>query len=517
MIENLVDRYKALFTGNARSHGAFYPGEKKGSSMETKVGSATTEEYLAHLNGETGVGVVPIMDDDKCYFGAIDIDAHGDAPDIDLVDLEKRVRSLDLPLTVCRSKSGGAHLYLFGSEPIKASIIRSALAKWADLLGHAGCEVFPKQSTLPVDGNGDRQLGNWINLCYFDAMNDDQLRYCFEGGQSVSLAYFIELAESRKISPALLVERSDTDHNGAPPCIQKMITNGVPGGARNEALYNITIYCKKAYPESWRDKAMDLNATVFDEPLPHAEAKKTITSAGRRDYKYRCGQEPCKSNCRSQICVTRKHGITEDEKAELEIGKQFEYKNLRKLQTDPVKWLIEVEGTDIILSTPELMDFRQVRNAVAERLTKLAPPMKNDRWQVMLHKMMGEATEIEAPDEASTSGVIRSRLNDFIRKANLHSDGKTAKDRDMLMMGSPVVQERDGERVVYFRGPDFVSYLKKNRAEELKGANLWLALREAGVQHCRLRVRKSPLQVWYVPLTDDNILDLESMEIPSEF
>lgn len=521
MERELVERFMSLFRGNERSHGMFHP--ETGGAETVRDSVPTYDMFEQHLEGGKGVGVVPIMDDHTCYFGALDLDAHGEAPDIDLVELDQKVREHDLPLTICRSKSGGAHLYLFGAEPLKAALVRTALTKWSELLGFSGCEVFPKQSTLVTDEDGTRQLGNWINLGCYDAFSPDQLRYPFEGGKKIPFEYFLDLAESRKITGSLLVERSDTDHGGAPPCIQKMISNGVPGGHRNLALYNMVVYLKRAYPETWKDRAFDLNAKVFDEPLAHAEAKKTIQSAGRRDYRYKCKEEPCRSLCNSNVCVNRKHGITPDEKNEMTLGKPPEFNNLRKITTDPVKWLLAVDGKDIILSTIELMEYKRVREAVADRLTRLIVPMKNDQWQGILHPLMEEAVIIEAPDEASTGGIMRAKLQSFINKADLESDGTDIRDRDLLLQGTPVVQTRKEEedseevRVVYFRGQDFVEYLKKSRSEELKGSNLWMAMREAGVGHTRIRVNKRAAQVWYIPLTEDNDMDLEEVEIPNEF
>lgn len=512
---SVVDRFQKLFRGNLRSHGKFKPSTKR---METVHSPAETEQYLRHLRGDMGLGIVPIMDDGTCWFGVIDIDAHGDAPDIDLVALEADVRSKDLPLIVCRSKSGGAHLYAFGSEPLPAKLLRGALAKWAAALGHAGCEVFPKQDHLPADSDGSRQYGNWINLCWFDADNPDGLRYAFEGGKPIPVNYFLDLCESRRISPAMLVERSSDEHDEAPPCIQRMISEGVGSGQRNEGLYNVVIYLKKAYPETWRDKAFDLNAKMFDSPLEHAEAKKTITSAGRREYRYRCQQEPCKSLCKSSICVTRKHGITPDEKSEMELGKPPEFGNLIKVKTDPPRWTLHVEGKPVTLTTAELMDYRKVREAVADCMTRLIPPMKNDRWQAQLHKLMETATELEAPEEASTSGFIGSRLQEFFQRTDLSSDGTDKNDREVLFLGSPVVQvnENTGERCVYFRGADFIDYLKKNRSEELKGPNLWMALRSVGVEHARLRIGNRVLNVWYTPLSPDGDIELPEPEFEPE-
>ncbi len=505
-------RFAALFRGNERSHGIFYP---KTGKVETAHSPATSKDFEAHVFGKKGVGIVPIMDDDNCYFGAIDIDAHGDAPDIDLVQLEARVRDQDFPLTVCRSKSGGAHLYLFLSEPTPAKLVRDTLMRWAGLLGHAGCEVFPKQERLPVSG-GSRQLGNWINLCYFDAEEEGCLRYAVEAGARIDFMHFLDTAESRRVPPAALVEKATGEFAEAPPCIQKMLTEGVGHGQRNEALYNVVVYLKKANPETWRDKALDINAKIFPEPLSYAEAKKTITSAGRRDYRYKCKEEPCRSRCNSAECVKRKFGITPEEKSELEIGTMPEFTGLDKYDVDPVKWVLHVENHQITLSTLELMDYRAVRRAVADNLIRLIPSIKNDKWEMMLNGLMKNARVIAAPEDASTYGVIKAKLLEFLRKTDLSNEGVDISDRDKLMLGVPVVQQLNNQRVVYFRGNDFIDYLKKNRSEELKGSNMWMVLRKIGVLHSKLRVQDTPIPVWYIPIGDDHTIRLEVRDMTPE-
>lgn len=522
-----IERFAKLFRGNARTFGKFYPNGKdygthkiKPRGMETVHAAPTIADFEKHVTGVEGMGVVPIMDDGFCWFGALDLDAHGDLPDLDIVSIERTVRDLDLPLMVCRSKSGGVHLYLFGAEPIKASTMRAVLSKWSQQLGFGGCEVFPKQERLITDDDGQIQNGNWINLCNFAADDPDALRYCVEGGKRVSFGYFLDLAESRRVTGAILVEKGDDQHGEAPPCIQKMIANGVPSGHRNEALYNLVIYLKQSHPETYKDKAFDLNSRIFDQPLAHAEAKKTINSASRRDYRYRCKEEPCRSHCNPSVCITRKFGITPEEKGEMEMGQPPEFGMLEKHLTNPVRWRLFVDGVGIDLTTSQLMDYRAIREAVADALTRLIPPMKNDRWQAQLHQLMQSAMVVEAPEEASTAGLIHSQLEAFIQKADLKSKGDNKEDRQGLFNGVPVVQldpSDDTKRNVYFRGQDFVQHLKKVRFEELKGANLWMAIRDMGVMHGSLKVNKSSVKVWYVQLTEDNVIEFNKLNIKAEF
>ena len=62
-----------------------------------------------HLDGKTGVGAIPINEENKCKFGALDIDVYP----LDHAALIKKLKQNKVPCVVCRSKSGGAHVFFF--------------------------------------------------------------------------------------------------------------------------------------------------------------------------------------------------------------------------------------------------------------------------------------------------------------------------------------------------------------------------------------------------------------------
>src|SRR5687767_3264944 len=143
----IIARFGSLFRGNMRSYGAYMPNAK--TKMLTIKAPFSAENVRSHLEGEQGLGVVPIMDDHNCWWAAIDIDIHGPAGSaVDLISIEQKVTRGELPLIVCRSKSGGAHCYLFLREAAPASTVRAVLGRWAGVLGYAAAEIFPKQTNL---------------------------------------------------------------------------------------------------------------------------------------------------------------------------------------------------------------------------------------------------------------------------------------------------------------------------------------------------------------------------------
>ena len=188
--------FKALFSGYSQAHGAFeiketdsQTGKIKGNARTIRRG-ATLQEWEEHLaGGPRGLGAIPLLDDGvSVTFGVIDLDDN----QIDHAQLELHVRELGLPLVVCRSKSGGAHCYLFLEKPCPAQEVVDALANWAAALGYPGVEIFPKQNCREVDEETENpRPGNWINLPYHRAETTD--RYCVHGGERLSLGQFIDL------------------------------------------------------------------------------------------------------------------------------------------------------------------------------------------------------------------------------------------------------------------------------------------------------------------------------------
>ena len=180
-----IKRFARLFRGLDKAYGTFdiiekaANGKAKGKARIVRE-PRTRATFEAHLNGEQSVGIIPINEDSKCWWGAIDVDMYP----LDHPKLVKRITALNFPLVVCRSKSGGGHIYLFLKESVSAEILQNKLKEIAGEIGYAdNTEVFPKQIQLVLE-RGD--IGNFLNLPYYDQENG--LRYAFkENGEAATL------------------------------------------------------------------------------------------------------------------------------------------------------------------------------------------------------------------------------------------------------------------------------------------------------------------------------------------
>ena len=117
-----ITKFKAIFSGLDIAYGTYIikkeRGDGKQAGQATVVRKPPTDDlWEKHLAGvEPSLGIIPIRADNSCIWGCIDIDQYP----IDHKGLVEKIEGLNLPLVVCRSKSGGAHCFLFTKEPIPA-------------------------------------------------------------------------------------------------------------------------------------------------------------------------------------------------------------------------------------------------------------------------------------------------------------------------------------------------------------------------------------------------------------
>ena len=187
-----MDKFKQIFSGLTIAYGQYQPGDRgeNGTKQKGKAfivrKTVTDELWTNHLAGQgPALGIIPITENNDCRWGCIDIDEY----DLDHVSLIKSIRNLKLPVVLCRSKSGGAHVFLFTKENIPASLMQSKLKQMSIILGYEGSEIFPKQTEILVE-RGD--TGNFLNLPYHNQMKG--LRYAIiDTGAGCTLEEFYNL------------------------------------------------------------------------------------------------------------------------------------------------------------------------------------------------------------------------------------------------------------------------------------------------------------------------------------
>jgi hypothetical protein len=162
---SLAQRFYDLFKGSDIAHGTYVvktsrasDGKKQGTAKVIRE-ATTVAMWEEHLKGGTGLGIIPIRSDNTCQWGAIDIDQY----DVSHKQLVTTLRENKIPAVVGRTKSGGAHVWIFLTEAVEAEEVQRKMTELAAALGFSGSEIFPKQSTILLE-RGD--TGNFLNMPY---------------------------------------------------------------------------------------------------------------------------------------------------------------------------------------------------------------------------------------------------------------------------------------------------------------------------------------------------------------
>ena len=473
-----------LFKGLERAHGRYDlapesdDGQKQGGSARTVQESLTVHEWELHLKGERGLGVIPIRDDSKVYWGAIDIDIY----DIDLEKFSENLGSSSI--FPCRTKSGGLHLYIFFSEPVLAKLVVPKLREIATALGHSSAEIFPKQIKI-ISERGD--VGNWINMPYFGG--EFSTRYCIYNGKRLTTKEFIRLANESKVDSISKIslpnfKKEDTEIlPDGPPCLQYLLKTGFPQGTRNNALYNLGVYAKKAFPNEWEEKLEDYNLEHMQPPLKSKEVITVISSLDKKSYNYMCSEPPIQPFCNRALCVSCKFGISEN-------GTMPRITGISKIQTDPPTYFLTVDDLRIgPLESIDILNQKNFQRVVFEHIDKAIPLVSPHLWIEMMNDLMSKVELVEATTDSSNKGRLWELCERF-------STGVSSSDSiEDLLRGKAVTI--DGSTM--FRINDFIEFLEKHRFREFKLHEVTAHLKEKNAKQQTKKIKGKHVNIWVIP------------------
>jgi len=482
-----MERFKEIFQGNNSAYGQLIlsgstndKGKADGKAF-IKRQTVTDDLWEDHLAGkDPALGVIPINENNECKWGCIDVDVYN----VDHLVLMRNIKGLSFPLVTFRSKSGGAHLFLFTKEFIPASLMQAKLKAMAEALGYAGSEIFPKQTEILVE-RGD--TGNFLNLPYHGGIRG--LRYAIKaGGEAASLESFYsiydEWVQTREQVEEIVVKETKVQEafEQGPPCLNKLAVDGFGEGSRNNSLFNIAVYCKKAF-EDWENKVGQYNQTYMDPPLSYQEVQLVIKSVTKKGYdKYRCKEQPICGVCNAAKCRTKKFGVGFEEEQMPELD------TLTKITSNPPQWFLNVGGKRVELKTEQLHNPNLFAIAVLDQANVVSPIPKAQDWrEVYLKTLMQNLQEIEPLESLDPINQIVNLLYDF----TVNRPAARTKE-DML---NKMSWTDDG--YTYFRMDDFYSFCKRNNWEmdKIKTGNLIKTLKDIFEDEIRMTLKNQTPRV----------------------
>jgi hypothetical protein len=496
----------ALFEGHQGDSGTHGAPDRDGQKWSIKRTArtlhapVTAELWGQHLRGERPLGVIPIREDDACLWGSIDDDRYEQNP-LRGIELAEKAR---LPLVPCRSKSGGLHLFLFLSEPQPAEEVVELLREMAASLGMAACEIFPKQTQLLRD-RGDQ--GNWMVMPYYGGTFGGKLREQVglrKTGAEMELREFLDRAEGSRLSAkefgewrsrSLSRQKTASRANGAtapgpfgdgPPCLQHMAAGGFPEGGRNNALFHAAVYWKKADPAGWQDRIEQTNRAYMKPPLTSEEVSSVVRSLSRRDYQYKCRDEPMRSHCDNPLCRTRPHGVGDGGGAAPAVT------SVSKLDIEPPIWFVDVDGQRVECTTEQLQQYSLFQRACIERLGKFFRSMKQSDWASLVGGVMNASlTVIDAPPDAGTPGAFLEMVEEFC------TNRARAEREEEIQAGLPW-HDRENRRHV-FRLRDLEAFLKREGVKDMGRGQITRRIERLGGGHVYKHINGKGTNLRWVP------------------
>jgi hypothetical protein len=412
----MIERFKNIFKGLERAHGCTKVATPTENGIKVKGQSfvvrqpVTDDLWRMHLQGSQSLGIIPINEDNQCIWGCVDIDSYAGFDHKKLID---KIKNYNLPLVVCRSKSGGAHVFLFTTESVSAERMRDKLTEIKTLLGYGGSEVFPKQIQLKSQDD----TGNFLNLPYFNG--DDTTRYAFKNdGTAANIEEFYEIYEEAKQKDItkIKIERPKSDYDDAPPCIELMAMNKIPEGGRNNAMFHFGVYAKKKWPAEWKSRITMFNIAASTSPLSESEVDIIKRQHDKKDWGYKCNDVPMCNLCDKKLCRERKYGI----------GEEIVFPaltDLQKIKLEKPYYYLNVDGERLHLENVKFLKQQSLfQEACMEQLDFKPPTVKPKDWDMIINPLMKNHEPVEAPEGVTTADQLRNHLEEFCLNRHIGSD-----------------------------------------------------------------------------------------------
>lgn len=470
MISNIVViRFLTVFKGNT----SFYnknelPKVKpEGGKFKTKITTVkeklTKEEIARHLDGEIGIGLSPISNDNKVFYAALDIDCYDSRLD-KMLDF---IREYNLPMIPFRSKSGGLHVYIFFTKAVSACSARGLLEdiiyyfSLEDIYGKGKVEIFPKQTDLK-----EGSCGSCLCLPYFNAedtynpmIDCDKNTYGVEEALDYIQKHMTTMEDMRNILKNL-------PFSDSPPCLQKVLLSHLVGdedSGRNNFLFSFAVYCKKKYGADFEDYVKEVN-NGFSSPLEENAVIQLCESVRNNEYYYKCKE--LSSYCDKGVCRKREYGLGTNDKGKSHFT-GVEFGTLTRVMTSEpyYKWQLRIKGSEtwkecIFKNEGYLLDQKNFQQVCLRYLNYAPMQVSTNDWNNTLNLYLPQIQEEEVKKESDTSGMnmIRNAFLDYLSNKQARRDSPY-----QIRVGLCVRQVQNGVVKYYFTHNGFLEYLRTKK------------------------------------------------------
>jgi len=398
----------------------------------------TEDDYRLHLHGKKSIGIQPCDDNGLACFGAIDIDPKV-YKDLDIKKYLDIIQEKELPLIPIKSKSNGLHLYLFTKEFVKAKVIRDFLEQVLFLFKlPITTEIFPKQTKLGSDTNGNKVNGNFINLPYF---NKSERVALDPSGKEMPLDLFLKVVEINKANIEKLENISNDlirkeltggaeEFKDGPPCLEILSKNKMKDG-RDRFLYNYMVMAKKKYPDNWGKMVLKAgrNYFEFDQIWTDDYIEKKIKHWEKQEKGHTCHDDLLAPVCIKSECVKRKFGIISDKKINWPL-----MTNLIKVDFKPdpeYYFTVEREDGETVQvhakDVNKIKDQQELRGLIMAQADFPPPPIKGMDFFEIQKALFSTIDTVQPAPGTTPMEILKKHLKDYIHstEATSHNSFKS--------------------------------------------------------------------------------------------
>ena len=256
-----IETFQKLHRGRTDAYGVYDP-ELYSTGYRTIKENLTSTQYKQHVAGEISLGVIPITPDGKCCYGTIDDDYQHKNKNYDYDKLLQKINLLELPVTVFKSKTNGAHIVIYFDGYYPAKDVRHILKKLAYQLCEGKFDLFPRQDDVPADS-----YGSFINLPYHKGNTRVLIN---SAGKELKFDNAMIYASKR------VVKLEDLE-------VFKILADKEMTDSRNCRLFRAKQYFKKQHPKDFEKKVRQLN-NLYQEPISERELNATVLKPNAPDY-----------------------------------------------------------------------------------------------------------------------------------------------------------------------------------------------------------------------------------------
>jgi|TARA_R100000084_G_scaffold106924_1_gene65893 hypothetical protein len=449
---NKEKRFIQAFTGLQR---AFGEADLSRLSIDPSTGKAkpvygwahreiTEQDYLNHLSGKQSIGIQPCDDNGMASFGAIDIDdkqhSYINFPYKKYLDI---IAENNLPLVPVKSKSGGLHLYLFIKDKIRAVTIRNFLEGLLFTLKlPTNIEIYPKQTELGKDSEGKWNMGQYINLPYYN--KTERVGFNLDG-TTFTFDQFVDVIDSNTYTADEL-EEFTLDHtkkilngggeefNDGPPCLAILTKDKLTDG-RDRFLYNYMVFAKKKYPDDWEKMVIAAPGKYFKPDSngvidwSETKTKQKLKSWGRETKGHTCNEDPIQPVCMKAECRKRKFGYLSDKQRIFPA-----LSGLQKITYPEPQYTFNVTLTDgqttkevRAKNIKQIIELDNIRAIIGAAADMIPPKIKQNEFQDILDNLFPPKLTTPPPKGTTPDELLEEYLSTYLNgpKAKTHASFKT--------------------------------------------------------------------------------------------